>query len=219
MLRGGFEIRDGLSQRSLVMHRLSMVMGRAADDLQHTFFVTTKDQARNGIGRRTKAIFKIDERSEKDTLELTTRTHRPLLAGSHEGDITYVKYALQDSQRASGRTDLYRGETAVLPEDFREEPAMRLIARNIKTFNVEFWRGDSWQSADWDSARSDTRNKLPRMIKLTLVAWSEDREDEDGTDERADQSTEQIISVIHIPEALAYKELKDATSSIKWSDL
>lgn len=219
MLRGGFDVKAGLSQQSKVAHRLQIAMQRIVDDLQHAYMLSPKiDKGKiNFAERKIKALFKIDKVGSKgDKLTLTTKTHRAMIAGRHESDLTLVSYELQDAQDAPGRTHLYRGSFPYIPADLREEPQMRLLARGIKALTFEPWTGERWSKDYWDSGRGDTRNSLPRMVRVTIEAWSEDREDGDGRDESYDERTETLSTVVYIYEASEYAELKQPDKSIKW---
>lgn len=219
MLRAGFEVERGLGQKAKVMHRLSNAMAHLSDDIQHTFFVSTKNQDKNGISRRTKAIFKIDDGRHGDKLQVTTKTHKPLMEGTHQSDLTYVVYELREAEDASGRTHLYRGDYGVIPENFREEPPMRILARNIKTMKIQPWNGRNWSDNGWDTKRREMRNKLPHMVKITIEAWVEDRTDGDGRDESADKQTETLSTAVYLVEGQRFKEIKEGSSTIRWGSL
>lgn len=219
MLKAGFDVKEGLSQKSKVVHRMSVAMAKMADDVQHAFFVSAKDVAKNGIGRTMKTVFKIDKVSAGDKLSLTTKTHRALVAGAAESELTYVIYELRDAKDAPGRKDLYRAETPFIPSDLKEEPPMRLLARNIKTLTVEPWTGERWSKDYWDTGRGDTRNRLPKMVRITLEAWTNDRKQDDGQDESIDQLTDKMQTVVYLEDSWEYTELKEQDKSIKWGAL
>jgi type II secretory pathway pseudopilin PulG len=218
MLRSGFDVKSGLADRARMLHRLSLVMTKIANDVQHTFYVSTKDGPRNGIGRSVKTTLKIEKVSDADKISLTTTTHRPMLAGAHEADVTFVVYELKSSKDATGRKNLYRGESKTPPEDLKEEPPMKLLARNIKSLTISYWNGNSWSSDMWDSSRSDYRNRLPKMVKIMVEAWKDDRVDSDGgpVDEAADAAVDKLETVVYLAAAGEYEELKPQDSSIKW---
>ena len=216
MMRGSFDLKTALSQKGKVLHRINLAMNRVSTDLQHAFIISTNDQEKNGIGRRTKSIFSIKRGSSGTRLALTTRTNIPMTAGSHETDATYVIYELMDSKKAAGRKNLVRKDARMIPEDMRDDPPPIVIARNIKSFTVEWWRGDKWEQSTFDSNERDTRNKLPRLVKVTIEAWSEDREDGDGTPESVDEYTDQISTVVFLPMAVEYKEIAEQFKTIKW---
>lgn len=216
MLRSGIDVKTALSEKSKVLHRMTIIMDRLTMDIQHTFYVSAKDTLKNGIERSMKTLFKIDKQGTNDRLSLTTKTHKTIHAGRYESDLTYVVYELRDSQQTPGRKDLYRGETPYIPQDLTEEPPMRLMARDIKSLIFEFWTGDRWSKDFWDTGRGDTRNRLPHLVRFTLEAFSWERVEGDNPDTRNDQAVETMQTVIYLQDAWEYKELRDQDRSIKW---
>src|SRR5690606_5117270 len=97
------------------------VLDKMAADVQHAFLTNPKDLSKYAAMRRMKSIFRIEKSGSGDKLALTTKTHRPMVAGAYEAELTFVTYELLESKDAPGRKDLYRGETKVIPEDFKEE--------------------------------------------------------------------------------------------------
>jgi len=221
MMRNGFDVRQGLSDRARVLHRLTVGMEKIGNDLQHTIYVSTRDGDRNGIDRTVKTLFKVEKSGVNgDKLSLTTMTHQPILANSYESDLTMVVYALKDSKTAPGRQDLYRAETPVIPLDIKEEPSMRVLAAGVKSFTVECWNGDRWSKDGWDTSRSETRGLIPRLVKITIEAYVQDRFEGDSQDPtQADQLTEKINSVIYLTRAIEFAEIKERDKNIKWGTL
>jgi type II secretion system protein J len=216
MLRSGIDVKTALSEKSKVLHRMSVIMDRLTLDIQHAFYVSAKDTLKNGIDRSMKTVFKIDKQGSNDRLSLTTKTHKTIHAGRYESDLTYVVYELRDSQTTPGRKDLFRGETPYIPQDLTEEPPMRLMARDIKSLVFEFWNGERWSKDFWDTGRGDTRNRLPHLVRFTLEAFSWERVEGDNSEAKSDQAAEAIQTVVYLQDAWEYKELKDQDRSIKW---
>lgn len=220
MLRSGFDVKAGLAQKSKVSHRLSVAMQKISDDIQHTFFVSTKSSFQNPIERKMKSIFKIDKNGSKgDKLSLTTKTHRAIVSGKFESDLTYVVYEIRESKDVPGRSHLYRGEFPYIPADLRDDPPFRVLAKHLKNIKFEAWTGEKWSGDYWDTSRGDTRNLLPKMVKVTLEAWAEEREPDDGKDETYDQQIEVLSTVIFLNDSLDYAELKTGSKSIRWGNM
>lgn len=217
MLRSGFDVKAGLSEKAKILHRMTVVMDRLNNDIQHTFYVSAKDTVKNGIERSMKSLFKIEKRGTSDRLSLTTKTNVSMIAGRYESDLTLVVYELKESKTATGRKDLYRGSSPYIPSDINEDPPMRLLARDIKSLVFEFWSGDSWSKDGWDTGRGDTRNRLPHLVRITIEAFLNERTDGDGSDSKIDEGVETIQTVVYVQDAWEYKELKDQVRSIKWS--
>jgi hypothetical protein len=221
MLRGGFEVKEGLSQRAKLIHRMQVAIDRIAKDVELAFLVSTvKDQNKNPMQRRTKSIFKIDRFGGGEKLLVTTKTHRPIVKGSYESDMTFVVYELRDAPDAAGRKHLYRGESPVIPEDLKEEPPKSVLARHIKSVTYEAWDGEKWMKDAWDTGRGDTRNRLPKLMRITLEAYKHDRIDGDGQDAAAlDEETEKISTVVYLSESWAHQEIKQPSKTPRWEGL
>jgi len=218
MMRANIDVRFALSGQAMVTHRLANAMQRVSMDIQHAFIVLTTDQSRMATSRRNNGIFRIELASEGDQLYLTTMTHQAMKANSNESDTTYVVYKLQESEEMPGRKDLFRGETKTIPEDFKEDPPLVLLARGVKGFKVRGWRGDEWSRDRWDTSRGEWRNKLPHMVQVEIVAWEDDPSTGGVLNvEDPDAPTMTLRSVIYIPSAFGMKELKEGSkASIRW---
>ncbi len=219
MLKSGFEVKAGLSEKAAMNHRLAVVMDKLANDIQLTFYVSLRDADKNGIDRTMKTVFRIEKGPAGDKIALTTKTHQSIRAGANEAEFTYVVYDLRDSTTAPGRKDLYRAETPVIPLDLKEEPPMRLLARNIKAVVVEPWDGAKWSKDYWDTNRGDTRNILPKMVKITVEAWLHDAREGDEHDEATDAATDKLVTAVYIEEAFPYAEINQGAKTVRWSAL
>ncbi|MBF0442024.1 MAG: prepilin-type N-terminal cleavage/methylation domain-containing protein [Oligoflexales bacterium] len=215
LIRGSLTMKSALSQRALVNHRLSTAMQRVVNDLTHMFIVNSMRQEYNYVERATKTIFKIDQNGENTELAFTTMTHVPKMANANESDQTYVVYQLKEDEKNRKRTNLYRGETKILPEDFKDEIPMKLLAENIKTFKVMPWNGEKWSQDRWNTSRSDFRNMLPHMVKIEITAWDEDMEPDETTDKMEDILTK-IATVVYLPQTIGQKEMKEPPKTLNW---
>lgn len=222
ILRSSYGIRTTLSDRSKINHRLANAMERLVSDLQHAYIVPTTDTERNGEGRRQKGIFQIDTTGDQYRLRFTTMAHRSRFKNSAEGDATFVVYELKDNPQTPGRMDLTRSESPRVPEDFRDNPGAAPLARWIKRLEVKPWTGDDWSKDRWDSSRSDWRNKMPRMVQVTLEAWDEEPPPMDAPAEvnagpwSDDAPTVTLNTVVYLPYAQVFPELKSQVTSIRW---
>jgi prepilin-type N-terminal cleavage/methylation domain-containing protein len=221
-LQSGIDVKRALSQKSRVTHRLQSAMDRLTSDLEHAFIIANTDTLRNGTERRLKGVFKIEEGGEADKLMFTTYTNKPRLAGEKASSATYVVYEVKEAPDAPGRKHLFRGQFSRLPEDFRQDPPMQVIAKNIQSLNVEPWRGDDWSKDKWDSSRSEWRNKLPRMVRITLSTWLDDIDEEGNAEdgkEKVGEAVETITTVVTLPYALEFEELRSSSASPKFDRL
>lgn len=171
MMRSSIDVRQGLSSQSRTVRQMNFAMEMLTRDVEHAFVLATTDQIRMPIERNFKTIFRVEPSGESDKISLTTMSNKPVVANSMQGDQVYVVYDLKDAEGRPGERDLYRGVVSVAEANFREDPPMNLILRNVKSLKLIGWRGDDWYRDRWDSTRAETRNKLPKMVRIELSAF------------------------------------------------
>ena len=217
MLKNSVDLRRSLAQDSTVTHRMANAINLMSNDIQHAYMVSVKDQARNGISRRTKTIFKIDTTTISDKLTLTTMTHQAINSNAKESDSSLVLYEVKDDS-SSGKKGLYRGETKMVPEDLKEEPTMRMLMPGVKSVKFLAWDGEKFVSDRWDSGRGEWRDKLPRMVKIELEAFEREPEEETSTRVTTNDtnSTAKYSTIVYLAYANGMAELKTKPASIKW---
>lgn len=222
LLKSNIDIRFALGNESMVTHRIGQSMKRISKDVEHAFIIGRRDTLRRTRNRFGDTIFLMEARGQSSELKFTTMSHKSRIANSRESDLTYVVYRLKEDENKPSVSHLYRGESKFIPERFRDDPPMKLLARNIKSFVVEAWRGDKWVKDRWNTERSEWRDKLPRLVKVTLETYVEDVTDEDYIPDRdiSEEPTLTTGSVFMLPYALAFDELRPSTAgTIRWDKL
>ena len=215
MIRNGIDLRVALSEQARVTHRVAIAMQRLTDDIQHAYMLSRNRQEYNYLARATKTIFATRLFGGSSTLRLTAMNHHSLRQGLKESDQSFVVYKVE-KDRDTGLPHLYRGESQVLPEDFDEEPQMRILARYVKSFVVKPWNGDGFKE-EWNSERSDWRDLLPQMVEIQLEAYDVDiDEEEERIDNLEDLPTVTVRTIVYLQRSWGNKEVKQPTSSVKW---
>lgn len=213
LLRGSFDVRSALSENAKVNHRINVAMRIISDDLQHTFYVSPQDIERSTVERTQGTYFEIKKGFRGESLRFTTMNHKPTRYNAKESDIAFVVYEVRESKDIPGRNHLYRGEQTNISSDFKDDPKMNTLAKHIKNLKVEFWTGDSWRQDKWDTTSSDTRGKIPHMVRITIEAWADEPlPEEAGTDE---DGTVVYSTVVYLQNAYKFEELKSQMSSMK----
>ena len=227
MMRSSIDVRQGLSTQSRTVRQLNFALEIISRDIEHAIVLSSTDQVRMPIERTFKTIFRVEPSGESDKLSLTTMANQPVVANAMEGDQGYVVYDLKDAEGRPGEKDLYRGITNIGVANFREDPPSNMILRNVKSFKVIAWRGDDWFRDRWDSTRSDTRNKLPRMVRIELSAYVDtagtpfgipaDQLASSGGNESAQKAATFEVKTIVVPQlSSGMPELKQPMSSVRW---
>ena len=207
LLKNSTSLKESISESGNVNHRLQFAISKIADDLAHAFMVKKTD-----FDRRTKAIFKIDKSSYGDKLSLTTFTHRPRRKHSKESDLTYVVYEVRKDDEANGMTHLYRGEAKRVPENFRQQLEMVVLARAIKSLKFTPWDGARWIDDRWNSNRSVYRNRIPHMVRVELEAYEVEERDRDSEE----GSSVSVKTVVFNHFATNFSQPKSVTGPVQW---
>ena len=214
-IRNSIDIRQGLSSQVTISHSINAVMQRVVADLEEVFIISTKRTEYNPAFRKTKTIFRLESNG---TLSMTTMSKRPTKANAPESDQTYVVYELKESSEQSGRYELYRGETKVIPQNFREKIPMVLLSENVKVFEVEVYTGSKWSADRWDTTKNEHRNMLPRMVKVHIEMFEIDEEAGPLDVGVEDMPTSGLTSVVYLPKSWGLKEYKPGSPGeiLKW---
>jgi prepilin-type N-terminal cleavage/methylation domain-containing protein len=223
MMRSSFDIREGLSENSRVNHRLAASMSKVVHDLMHAYVISEKEVLRtNNIDLRIiKTLFQIESSGSAEVLRMTTMSHVPRMKNANESDSTFVVYRLQENSE-NGRTNLMRGESKRKPEDFRDDPKLRVLAENIKAFRIQAWRGDDWMKDRWDSTRGDTKGMMPRMVKVEIESYPDEAVEGDRPSQPLSSDSDigpKVSTVVTLPMAMSMNEVRASTSTIRWEKL
>jgi len=218
ILKASLEMRQALSEKGLFAHRMNTALRLLSQDIEHAWILSaTMDQLQGRVrGTDPRSLFQFGS-SQDGLLQLTTGSHIAQLADAKESDISYVSYEIKESKRYQGRTGLFRGTAPRIPENFREPLKMELLADSIKTVKIEAWNGDSFVS-EWSNQKSDTRDRLPQMVRVSITAWND--VPEEGQDDKALQGGDEYLTsfstTIFLPYASRLKELKDRVKSVNF---
>lgn len=211
-IRNSLDIRERIGEKTLVSHRLNVVMQKLVRDLEHTYIISTLAVWSNPVSRATKTIF---ETENDGTLRLTTMSRTPVMANAHRSDQVMVVYQLRDDKDHPGFKVLYRGESANAPEDLEEDLPMEKLATGVAKFEITPWSGQKWDDGKWSTNKSEHRNMLPRMVKINLEII--DIDPEYAFEKAAEELPRtQMSTVVYLQRSWGLKEYKEFSGSLKW---
>ena len=216
MLRNGIDLREATAERARVTSRASRAMIQVVRDIENAYIVPTTDTDRGIQERKLLTVFKIEKSGDHDKISLTTFANDQKRPDMAESDIGYVIYEAKDSPEISGRKDLYRTALPFLYKDAKDQAEGVLLAKSIKSFRILPWTGDNWSTDRWDSGRSDTRNKLPHMVRIEIETWADDPKADESVLSSAERPALVLKTIVRLPLAASIPEMKSQTGSIKW---
>lgn len=217
VIKNSIDMRTDLSIQINTNHRLINAMDRLTNDLEHAFIVSRKRPEGFNPQRRTKTLFRIKP-GERSELAFTTLSRLNITKNSGESDQTFVFYELRQDDE-TGRTNLYRGEADVLPENFSEVKATTMIAKDIKVFDIKGWNGTDFSKNSWNSDSSSQRDLLPKMVSIRLEAWDFAHDADIGEGVNIEDLTTELETAIYLPLSYHLDTEKTPVSSFKERNL
>ena len=110
---------------------------------------------------------------------MTNNNHQVVQENSHESSLSYVVYKVAEDKENKNRRNLYRAESPRVPENFRQDPPMKLFAKNIHSIKFSAWDGQKWRKEKWDSTKKETKNKLATRARfkdsVDFIGWYTDK--------------------------------------------
>ena len=215
MMRSNIDMNQIIRQESIVTNRLSKAMNQLSKDIENAYLISKKDVVRSTSNRASGTYFYIER--NLSAIKMTTTSNKRFRRGEKSSDLIYVVYELKKNDDDSGRTSLYRGVKKVIPEDFKEDPPMKLFIRDIKEFQVKAWNGERFNKDKWDSENGDTKNILPRMVEIRLETWLNSSESSgDDLDEK--KKGEILMTRVFLNRAIEFVELKKPLGTMRFNE-
>ncbi len=185
--------KDRFEARDLVYHQGRVALRKITDDLMMAFLTKVPTQREATSTAKPYATFFIGEdRSDQDSLRLTSFSHLRFFADAKESDMCKVSYEIAPSPEDAGVMNLIRRQQSWL-DDTTEMGDVRafVLAENIKAFDIEYFdeRKDDW-GKEWDTQKIDWRDKLPQGVRVSIQFANPDP---DFEDEPINMSTAVVI--------------------------
>lgn len=189
-----------------ITYELNRILEQISYDLAHAYIISTKDLARNGGHQKPSTLFAIEKARPSDALKMTYSGHKADKANSHESDFSYVVYRVKEDPDNKESRNLYRGEHPRVPEDFKSDPPMKIFAKGVHSIKLTAWDGQRWSKEKWDSTMRETKNKLPKMVRVEVFLWK--RDPKKMTKAEKDSELERFVTIVYLNQSLDLAEVK-----------
>lgn len=161
--------KNGLGKINDRFHSGRSAMRRLADEISSAYLSLHQPFIPALVVRNT--IFLAKDTSPADRLDMTTFSHRRVIANSRESDQNELSYFGSPDPLVSGKIDLARREQAVIDIDPTKGGVVYVLADDIDLFDLKFLDPTTGIWLDqWDSSSATGQlNRLPLMVSITLV--------------------------------------------------
>ena len=217
LMRSSVDMRLGLSEQAKVTSRLNTAMELLRKDLLGTYMLSVNYDKATLVDGATPTYFRVDTFGEKTTIAFTTMNGITTMSDQPSGELIEVSYELKTSELSENRLALYRGEKVL---GFKGDIETELITEGIAFVLLEMWNGETW-TLQWNTDKSDFKQSLPHLVRLTIRAYPSDPMDEEGvseefTPEEFFMAAAERRTMIYLPWARRYSELKQKPKTLRF---
>jgi general secretion pathway protein J len=161
--------KQGLSRVNERHHEGRAAMRRIAHELSAAYLSLHQPMSPALITSRT--AFMARDSTPVDRLDMTTFSHRRVVANSRESDQNELSYFGSVDPKVPGKTDLARREQDIIDYDPQRGGVVQVMVENIELFDLKFLDPVSGLWTDsWDSTNAAAQyNRLPSQVRMTLV--------------------------------------------------
>ena len=165
-LRAALESRDELSRQARVtLDRLRREIRLA--------FLTKNTTAVNTY----QTIFIGEDSGDEDRLWFTSMSHKRKVYGAREADQAEITLWIENGPSELGNVLMHR-EMGRIDNEPDKDGAIQAMVPNVEKFNLRYLdpTRNEWVE-EWDSTGTETPNRLPRAVELSLIVEREDPTD------------------------------------------
>ena len=161
--------KRGLAHSNERYHEGRAAMRRLASEISAAYVSLHVPMSSNLMAART--IFSAQSSSPADRLDMTTFSHRRVMANSRESDQNELSYFGSADPAHSGKIDLARREQVIVDYEPQRGGVVQVLAEDIDLFDLKFLDPVSglWNDS-WDTLQATGQfNRLPLQVRVTLV--------------------------------------------------
>jgi type II secretion system protein J len=180
-LSNALTTRDVLEQEDKANQAARIALQRIRRDLSLAYL--TKNTAAVGTYR---TLFAGQDDNLADRVWFASLSHQRLYKDAREGDQTEITYWTVDDPEQRDALVLLRREAPRIDHEPEKDGTIAPLAYGVKAFDLQYLDSqDAEWRKEWDTAGTETPNRLPRAVRVTLTLLAPDPDDEDRTVERS----------------------------------
>lgn len=184
-LSNSLKTRDVLEAEDRVNQSARIAMSRIRRDFSLAYL--TKNTAAVNSYR---TIFVGQDDNTADVAWFAALSHQRRVRDSRESDQTEITYWTVDDPDADRALVLLRREAPRIDQEPEKDGSIAPVAYGVRAFDLQYLDHQTaeWKK-EWDTTGSETPNRLPRAVRVTLTMIAPDPDDEERTKERSFVST------------------------------
>ena len=180
-LRNSMTINSLFEKRVSVVRNVAPMMRRQIQ----LAYLTANVEAIN----RYKTVFN-GKNNDPDALIFTSQSHRRMYWNSRESDQAEISIWAEPMPDGSEGYVVYHREAPWIDEEPDKGGVIQPLAYNVKSLDFRYLDGriNEW-TEEWDSLKTETLNRLPRAVELSIVYLIPDPKQEGEWLERPQKTT------------------------------
>lgn len=216
-LSSQIEHRNKLEQKNAAYHAIHVAMTRIYDDFAN--IIVAPDS-----GARANMVKQALVWTSKGGY-FTTQNFRSFVAGAPTGDMAQVRYYVKENPKDPAKKQLWRVYDSLLQNsiEYDETGVPQLLIDDLEKFEVQFWDGlDFSNQGEWNSTSSEYSNKLPKMARISLSAYSPELESDkqlqslDPAKAAKPRDKIQLDTIVYLLKSADMQQIKEPAGDYKW---
>jgi general secretion pathway protein J len=161
--------KQGLSRVNERYHEGRAAMRRIAHELSAAYISLHVPISPALVTSRTAFVGR--DTTPADRLDMTTFSHRRVVANSRESDQNELSYFGSPDPLISGKTDLARREQTIIDYDPQKGGRVQVLVEDIELFDLKYLDPVSGLWTDsWDTNNATAQfGRLPLQVRITLT--------------------------------------------------
>jgi type II secretory pathway pseudopilin PulG len=172
ILSGQIAVRRKIAEINTQHHALNMAMQRIYTDLKGAYLSDQKNLASlNLFNRQVPPQFSYLH----DNLIFSIQNYQSYLRDSNQSNLAFVRYFVQNDPKDSTKKQLIRDVDTDMKEkiELKDVGISLVLIPDLASFKIQFWNGNTFLDS-WDSNASETKNLLPKLVKVHLETYLPD---------------------------------------------
>ena len=164
--------KDRFEKEDALMHEMTLVLNRMADDLTMAFILTPTSEQ---IGKSptgeiiTKTVFIGKDQGDQDEITFNSFSNVRYIKDTKESDQSEISYSIKPQEENPELFNLVKRQVSPIDSLPEEGGRALVMVEGIRSLNLRYY--DENQSdwvAEWDSTTLEHPHKMPKAVEITI---------------------------------------------------